>query len=78
MTNSDLYIKAFTDSFDISEDEAKEAKYQEIVAWDSVGHMVLVAAIEEAFDVMLDTEDIIDFSSFDRGQDILKKYDVAI
>ena len=38
--------------------------------------MTLVAAIEDAFDIMLDTDDIIDFSSFEKGKEILKKYDI--
>ena len=46
--------------------------------WDSVGHMTLVAALEDEFDIMMDTDDIIDFSSFEVGKQILKKYDVLI
>jgi acyl carrier protein len=44
--------------------------------WDSVGHLVLIAAIEEAFDIMLDTEDVISMSSFLKAKEILKKYNV--
>ena len=40
--------------------------------------MVLMAALEEGFDIMLDMEDIIDFSDFEKGKELLKKYDVAI
>ena len=46
-------------------------EYQAIAEWDSVGHMTLVSAIEEAFDIMMDTEDIIDFSSYEKGKEIL-------
>lgn len=46
--------------------------------WDSVAHMVLMATLEEAFDIMLDTDDIIDFSSFEKGKEILRKYDVKL
>jgi len=46
--------------------------------WDSVAHMVLMATLEEAFDIMLDTDDIIDFSSFEKGKEILRKYDVGL
>ena len=78
MTNLEKYTKAFIESFDISEEDAKTAKYQELQNWDSVGHMTLIAAVEEAFDIMFDTEDIINFSSFMKGQELLQKYDVAI
>lgn len=49
-----------------------------IEAWDSVGHMGLIAALEEAFGIMLDTDDIIDLSSFEKGQEILKKYNIEM
>jgi len=34
--------------------------------------------VEESFDIMMETDDIIDFSSFKKGIEILKKYDVDI
>lgn len=40
--------------------------------------MSLVAAIEDAFDIMMDTDDIVDLSSFAKGIEILKKYDIEI
>jgi len=78
MSNLDKYKAAFIESFDISEDELCDLTYQAINGWDSVGHMQLVAAIEDAFDIMLDTDDIIDLSSFEKGKKILKKYDIEI
>ena len=44
---------------------------------DSVGHMSLMAALETEFDIMMDTEDIIDFSSYPKGMQILAKYKIA-
>lgn len=76
MTNLEKYTDAFTKTFEISADEAKVLKYQDIKAWDSVGHMGLIAAIEEAFDIMMETEDIIDLNSFEKGKEILAKYDI--
>ncbi|MDR0499744.1 MAG: hypothetical protein LBG97_00645 [Coriobacteriales bacterium] len=79
MTNLQKYNDAFIQSFSISEaDLGSELVYQSIDNWDSVGHMQLIAAIEDAFDIMLDTDDIIDFSSYTIGIDILKKYDVEL
>lgn len=76
MTNLEKYTEAFTKTFEISADEAMVLKYQDIKAWDSVGHMGLIAAIEEAFDIMMETEDIIDLNSFEKGKEILAKYDI--
>ena len=61
------------ESFEITEDQLSGLKYQDIEAWDSVGHMGLVAALEDAFDIMMDTDDIIDFSSYEKGKEILSK-----
>lgn len=78
MNNLEKYNKAFTDSFEITDDKLAGLKYQDIPAWDSVGHMSLVAALEEAFDIMMDTDDIIDLSSYEKGKEILKKYSVEV
>ena len=78
MTNLEKYNKAFTESFEIGEDQLAGLKYQDIEAWDSVGHMSLIAAIEDAFDIMMDTDDIIDFSSYEKGKEILAKDEYGV
>jgi acyl carrier protein len=76
MTNLEKYTQLFVETFEISAEEAQKAEYQQFQNWDSVGHMALIAVLEDAFDIMMDTDDIIDFSSFEKGKVILKKYDV--
>ena len=78
MNNLEKYNNAFIESFEIGQDQLAGLKYQDIPAWDSVGHMGLIVALEDAFDIMMDTDDIIDFSSFKKGIEILKKYDINI
>ena len=78
MTNIEKYNNAFIECFEISEDQLAELKYQDIPAWDSVGHMSLIAALEDAFDIMFDTDDIIDFSSYEKGKEILAKDDYGV
>ena len=63
MKNLELYNKAFMESFDITEEKLPGLEYQAIENWDSVGHMGLITALEEAFDIMMETDDIIDLSS---------------
>lgn len=46
--------------------------------WDSVGHMALVAALEERFGIMLETDDIIDMSSYATTIEILRRYGVEV
>lgn len=73
MTNLEKYNKAFCDTFEITEDKLAGLQYQQIDLWDSVGHMTLVANLEDAFDIMMETDDIIDLSSYEKGQEILAK-----
>lgn len=71
MTNLEKYKKVFMETLEISEDMVEELEYQKVMQWDSVGHMGLIAALEDEFDIMMDTDDIIDFSSFKKGIEIL-------
>lgn len=57
--------------------DVDNAQYSITPGWDSIAHMALVAELEDQFDVMLDTDDVIDMSSFTKIVEILGKYDVA-
>ncbi len=77
MSNLENYNKIFCEVFEIDEPALEGLTYQGTELWDSVGHMALMANLEEAFDVMLETDDIIDFSSYEKGKEILTdKYNV--
>ncbi|MDR1603979.1 MAG: acyl carrier protein [Gracilibacteraceae bacterium] len=78
MTASEKYLQTFAETFGVEAVEAAQLEYQSIQEWDSVGHMSLIAALEDAFGIMLDTDDIIDFSSFAKGKEILQKYNVGL
>ena len=79
MTNKAKYNKAFVECFSVTEDVLDENfTYQCVVAWDSVGHMGLIAALEDAFGIMMETEDIIEFSSYTIGIEKLGKYGIQI
>jgi hypothetical protein len=73
------YKKAFMESLEISDEKAlDDLKYNDIDEWDSIGHMGLISAIEDVFEISIETNDVIDFSSFSKGKEILKKYKVEI
>jgi acyl carrier protein len=76
MTNLEKYNKAFCDAFELSENQLEGLKYHGIELWDSVGHMTLISNIEDAFDIMMETDDIIDLSSYEKGKEVLARYDV--
>ena len=71
MKNLEKYDQAFIECLEVSKEQLAGLEYQQIVNWDSVGHMGLVAAIEDAFDIMMDTDDIIDLSKKEKGKEIL-------
>ena len=78
MNNLEKYNKAFTETFEITESQLPGLKYQDIAVWDSVGHMSLIAALEDTFDIMMDTDDIIDLSSYEKGKEILAKDEYGV
>ena len=78
MSNQEKYIAAFTSTFLVDENELSGLKYQSITAWDSVGHMALMTALEEKFNIEMDIDDIIEFSSFEYGRTILAKYNINV
>jgi acyl carrier protein len=75
---SDKYDKVFVKSFKIKKDKLKKLKYNSIPQWDSVGHMSMIGSLEETFNITLEMDDIIDFSSYEFGKKILKKYKIKI
>jgi acyl carrier protein len=78
MTNLQKYNDAFISSFEVTQDILEGLTYQGITQWDSVGHMGLIAEIEDTFGIMFETDDIIEFSSYEKGKELLKKYDVEL
>ena len=53
-------------------------KYNDVPEWDSIGHMTLMSGLEEGFGITMETDDVVDFSSYKKGIEILKKYKVKI
>ena len=78
MSNLDKYQNVFIDTFsiDVKKTKIKNLKYQDIQEWDSIGHMTLISNLEEKFKISIDTDDIVDLSSFSIGIKILEKYKV--
>lgn len=73
MTNIEKYNQTFAEILNLGLDEVKDAKFKETPLWDSVGHMTLVAALEDAFDVLLEAEDLMAIRNYQDGIGILSK-----
>ena len=77
MNNKQKYDQAFIVTFSIDESKLDDnLEYNTIPEWDSVGHMGLIAELEEVFDIMMEMDDIIDFSSYKKGFELIAKYGV--
>lgn len=73
MTNLEKYNLAYIESFNLKEINPEELCYKGIPAWDSVGHMSLIAAIEDSFDIEILPDDVMDINSYDKGKTILSE-----
>lgn len=79
MKNIDKYVKVFVDTFKVDKKKlSKNLKYNSVAEWDSVGHMAMIGKLEKTFKITMEMDDIIDFSSFNEGKKILKKYKIII
>tara|TARA_B100000780_G_C21101539_1_gene444515 strand:+ start:1369 stop:1608 length:240 start_codon:yes stop_codon:yes gene_type:complete len=72
------YNDTFKKTFGIKEAKLKKLKYQDVKSWDSVGHMNLMSVLEKKFKIEMNIDDIVDFSSYEKGKKILKKYKITI
>lgn len=72
MTNIEKYNQAFIEVFNVQELELSELHYKGIPSWDSVGHMTLIATLEEYFGFEFNPEDIMNLISYKKGISILK------
>ena len=78
MSKSD-YNNAFAEGLGIElEDVNEDLEFNSIEEWDSIGHMGLIEALEESFDISFETDDIVEYSSYKVGIEILKKYNGEI
>ena len=78
MSNKNKYQDIFIKSLDMDSKKFDEnIKYNDIPEWDSIGHMTLISGLEEGFKISIETDDVIDFSSFKKGYEILVKYKIG-
>lgn len=78
MTTTEEYDNIFIRMFDVKQEQLSTLEYQSIENWDSVGHMSLIVSLEDAFAITFEMDDILDFSSYSKGIEILRKYSVEM
>jgi len=79
MTNIEKLNKIFCDVFSTDEAALNENFNNcNVEGWDSVRQLSLTTAVEDEFDIMLDAEDILEFTSYDNAKKVLAKYDIEL
>jgi acyl carrier protein len=78
MTNIEKYDQIFINSFHANKHELPTLNYQGLDTWDSIGHMKMIAELEETFNIMIEMDDILDFSSYVKGFKIVEKYGIKL
>jgi acyl carrier protein len=78
MNNLEKYNSAFVNAFGVTQQQLPDLTFQSVSQWDSIGHMQLIATLEESFNILLETEDIIDFSSYKKGKELMTKYGISL
>lgn len=76
MTNLEKLNKIFCEVFSVEESTLNN-KFDKcsVEGWDSVRQLSLTSSIEDEFDIMLDAEDILEFTSYENAKKVLAKYD---
>ena len=79
MTNLEKLNKIFCEVFSV-EESALNSEFDKcnVEGWDSVRQLSLTSSVEDEFDIMLDAEDILEFTSYNNAKQILAKYDLAL
>tara|TARA_B100000767_G_C19475924_1_gene414114 strand:- start:270 stop:509 length:240 start_codon:yes stop_codon:yes gene_type:complete len=79
MDSNQKYKSIFVEALSLDQSNFDEnIEYNGVPEWDSIGHMTLMSGLEEGFNISMETDDIVDFSSYKKGIEILKKYKVKI
>ena len=72
MSNIEKLKEAFVEGLEIPVEEVEAATMESVDKWDSIGQMSLVAIIEDAFGIEFEPDEVMRFTSFAAGVDILK------
>ena len=79
MTNIEKYNQAFIEVFGVEESALGSNFNKDCVdGWDSVHQLNIIALLEELFDIMLDPEDIMELTSYEKGKELMAKYEVEL
>ena len=77
MSNKEKYRNIFVSVFNVGENDLDGTfNFKDVAAWDSLTHLTLISELEDAFDIVFETEDILHFGGYENGMKIIAKYGV--
>ena len=75
MSENDRVIETFSKVLGLPVERiTDDLRYASIPEWDSIAHMSVVAALEDAYGIMIDMDDVIDMNSVGKARQILAKH----
>lgn len=79
MSNLEKYNQAYIEVFGVEESAlGSNFNKDSVDGWDSVHQLNIIALLEESFDIMLDPEDIMELTSYEKGKELMAKYEVEL
>lgn len=78
MANLENYKNCFVEGLELEIENVETASMETVTKWDSIGQMSLVALIEDAFSIELEPEELMSFTSYSAGIEILKSHGVDL
>lgn len=78
MSNIEKLKEAFVEGLEIPMEEVEAATMESVAKWDSIGQMSLVAIIEDAFGIEFEPDEVMQFTSFEAGKEILKNHNIEL
>ncbi len=79
MSAIEKYNQAFVEVFAVEPSVlGADFSKENVKTWDSVHQLNIIAVLEESFDIMFEPEDIMEFVSYEKGKEILRRYDVEL
>ena len=79
MTTEQQLQDIFANALSIPADQVTDdLSYQSIPEWDSVSHIYLISELEAAFNISIDTDEVLEMSSVEKVKDTLRKHNISI
>ncbi|MBR4338237.1 MAG: acyl carrier protein [Bacteroidaceae bacterium] len=78
MSNLEKYKNAFVEGLEVDLNEVEGLSMEKCDKWDSIGQMSLIAVLEDAFEIELEPEEVMAFTSYEAGMEILKNHQIEL